>query len=298
LCSAVDRLLKSGRSAPPSPPPAHKTAPSGIQLPQPRPSGAPSLALNPLIRAAPAPALVPLAIGPSAGGSQAEVVRKPRDVIFGVGLIVAILALLVTTVLLLPTGLTAIGDKLYYRECLGEPYAKGAFCCYYVASYMGNATAQFDLASMYDGDAFHGVEHDPAAATYWYSQAAAKKNPDALYSLAQVAKASKDSSVNAQTDDLMRRAFERFQELAGKGDVDAMTGLGTMYEAGDGTTLNYDKAHELYQRASDLGYPYADESLAMLYTNGHGVTVDKDKAQELYTKAYADGDFNAQNMKP
>ncbi|MFA7500814.1 MAG: tetratricopeptide repeat protein [Sulfurimonas sp.] len=83
-----------------------------------------------------------------------------------------------------------------------------------------------------------------------------------------------------------KAAFELYTELADKGNADAMTSLGFMYQNAEGCQKDDEKAVMLYERAAELKQPYAFFNLAILYMNGlGGVEYDQFKAHELYMQA-------------
>src|SRR5205823_2935706 len=56
-------------------------------------------------------------------------------------------------------------------------------------------------------------------------------------------------------------------------------------EKGIGTSIDKQKAFELYQKTANLGYASGINNLGNCYQNGVGTSVDKQKAFELYQKA-------------
>lgn len=83
-----------------------------------------------------------------------------------------------------------------------------------------------------------------------------------------------------------KTAFELYTELADKGDADAQTSLGYMYQNAQSCEKDDTKAVELYEKAAEAMQPYALFNLAILYMNGlGGVKHDQFKAHELYLQA-------------
>src|ERR1043165_6824251 len=61
--------------------------------------------------------------------------------------------------------------------------------------------------------------------------------------------------------------------------------LGEFNYLGIGTSIDYQKAFELYQKAANLGNTFGISSLGYCYQYGIGTNVDEQKARELYRKA-------------
>ena len=77
--------------------------------------------------------------------------------------------------------------------------------------------------------------------------------------------------------------------------------LGLMYYHGRATTVNYEKAAELFKKSCDLDISLGCHNLAILYSNGKGVEKNLDTALELVDKACSMGDEtsceSAQSLK-
>jgi len=67
------------------------------------------------------------------------------------------------------------------------------------------------------------------------------------------------------------RAANELSPLALRGNAQAQTLLGFMYENGFGVPQAYDAAADLYQRAAVQGDPFAQSRLGLIYDKGHGV---------------------------
>jgi hypothetical protein len=83
-----------------------------------------------------------------------------------------------------------------------------------------------------------------------------------------------------------QRAFELFARASQQGDPEAMFELAKLYEKGIGTTQDFPKALELYQRSADLGFADAINDLGFLYYQGAtGLPRDQAKGVQLFLKA-------------
>lgn len=83
--------------------------------------------------------------------------------------------------------------------------------------------------------------------------------------------------------------FEEYKKaLDGKEQIyvsTAMKFIGESYYSGDGVEKNYEKAHEWFEKACDLGNPAATQDLAVMYYYGNGVEQSYEKALEYFEKA-------------
>src|SRR5439155_551128 len=75
-----------------------------------------------------------------------------------------------------------------------------------------------------------------------------------------------------------QKAFELFQKAANLGSVSGIIKLGNCYQNGIGTGIDRQKAFELYQRAADLGSITGINNLGNCYQNGIRTSVDRQKA--------------------
>ncbi|GES88021.1 kinase-like domain-containing protein [Rhizophagus clarus] len=91
-----------------------------------------------------------------------------------------------------------------------------------------------------------------------------------------------------------QKAFELYQNAANLGNATGINDLGYCYKNGIGTDIDKEKAFELYQKAADLGNAVGINSLRYCYENGIGTYIDEKKAFELYQKAADLGNSVAQ----
>ena len=83
---------------------------------------------------------------------------------------------------------------------------------------------------------------------------------------------------------------ETLQQIALKGDAQALFQLAINYEQGRGVAENQQEAFYCYQQAAELGCPRGYWGMAFLYDQGkYGVKRDKKKAEEMHRKAGAAG---------
>src|SRR6266498_3874728 len=82
-----------------------------------------------------------------------------------------------------------------------------------------------------------------------------------------------------------------YQEAAERGDNIAQYNLGCLYEKGEGTEKNLEKAFYWYQKAAENGNIEAHFNLALLYKTEKNL----EKAIYWYQKASENGHIKAQN---
>ena len=78
---------------------------------------------------------------------------------------------------------------------------------------------------------------------------------------------------------------ETLQQIALKGDAQALFQLAINYEQGRGVAENQQEAFYCYQQAAELGHVTAQLNLGWAYSNGIGAPQDNDKAFYWYRKA-------------
>ena len=69
--------------------------------------------------------------------------------------------------------------------------------------------------------------------------------------------------------------------------------LGAKYGNGEGVIQNYQKAHELFEKASNKNNSTATNNIGVLYFNGWGVKKNYDVAIKLFTTAFQDNNIHA-----
>lgn len=84
------------------------------------------------------------------------------------------------------------------------------------------------------------------------------------------------------------------EELAKNGDVGAIYELGQRYYKGVGVDVDYSKAKNYFEIASEKGSQGSNYYLGKIYYNGNGVQTDHLKAKEYFEKsANADNVFSS-----
>lgn len=90
-------------------------------------------------------------------------------------------------------------------------------------------------------------------------------------------------------------ALKTFRSLADDGDPQGQTGLGRMYQEGQGVPQDYAEAANWYRRAAEQGNAEGQYNLAVLYRTGQGVAKDFAEAMKWYEKAAEQGHAEAIN---
>lgn len=88
--------------------------------------------------------------------------------------------------------------------------------------------------------------------------------------------------------------FGQTKAKAEQGDAAAQYNLGMLYEAGQGTALDYTKAAEWYRKAAEQGHPAAQYSLAVMYVYARGVEANDQEALTWLKRAAEQGEPMAQ----
>jgi TPR repeat protein len=90
-------------------------------------------------------------------------------------------------------------------------------------------------------------------------------------------------------------AIQLYKPLAAKGNVDAQTNIGWMFQNGQGVPRDYDEAIKWYRLAATQGGAYAQVNLGVSYEYGNGVPKNDKEAVKWYRLATAQGLADAQN---
>jgi TPR repeat protein len=148
---------------------------------------------------------------------------------------------------------------------------------------LGDATAQYELASCYNAGDCDGVRQDNVNAFEWYEKAATQGNADAQFNLG----VAYEYGQGGQQDYV--RACEWYEKAATQGNADAQFKLGVLYESGHGVKQNYAKAREWYKKAAAQGVAQAQYLLGRMYLNGQGVRQNTSTAKKWYGQACDNG---------
>jgi TPR repeat protein len=157
---------------------------------------------------------------------------------------------------------------------------------YRLAASQGHASAQYNLAEMYqNGD---GVVQDNEIAAEWFRQSADQGDSDAQLCLGKLYEDGEGVVKNYKS------AIKWYRRAASQGNAEAQWKLGCMYKNGHGVKQCYAVAMEWYRRASEEGNSDAQLDLGLMYENGQQVAKDNRKAVGWYRLAAEQGHAIAQ----
>ena len=146
------------------------------------------------------------------------------------------------------------------------------------------APSAYKVAEFYEMG--KGVDIDYKRAAKWYRKSALKGNSSAQFKLGNLYKEGK--GVNKD----IRNAIEWYNLAANQNHVQSYYQLGVIYDEGiknkhkaQRIKVNYKKALQYFQKASELDSPAAHARLASLYEKGSGTEVNLAKAMALYQKS-------------
>jgi TPR repeat protein len=180
----------------------------------------------------------------------------------------------------------------------------------------GNMAAQFNLGQMHNLG-YEGVEKNHEKAIEWWTKAADQglataqynmvlhflqhSNPNNRQAFSYMEKAAIGyfyyEGLAGVVDKDYNEAFRWYQRAAEKHQTDALLNLGQMYQEGEGTPVNYEKAGECFEINSELhGDMESQFFLASLLATGKGGPQDLGKARELLVHAESSGHPGARDL--
>ena len=137
----------------------------------------------------------------------------------------------------------------------------------------GCSTAQLMLGWMLETG--RGVGRDLPGARSWYKMAADAGSPEGLFYLGAF--------------DLRhhryREAVESLESAASRNYMPALHVLGLMYDAGDGVSIDHEKAHRCYEQAAGMGHLFAERAIAVALIKGRQGLTGRPKGVYLLLKA-------------
>lgn len=175
--------------------------------------------------------------------------------------------------------------NLYINEHNGKSAKKEIVKYLLMACTSGYVPALNLLASIYQYGG-HGIEQDLAKAVSLYGSSIKKGSADALNSLGIIHSTTSD-------EPNFSLALGLFSEASLLNHPAAKYNLATLYQNGEGTTIDLKKAHKLYLDSALLGYKDAMYNLAITYKDGIGVEEDIGRCIDWLSKLSALGDVFA-----
>lgn len=151
----------------------------------------------------------------------------------------------------------------------------------------GDATAQFQLAKIYDiGE---GIPKNEKEAVKWYRKAAEQGQADAQNNLAICYETGK----GVLKDE--KEAVKWYRKAAEQGDPTSQTNLGLVYHYGKGALKDEKEAVKWYRKAAEQNFANAQFNLGWMYEKGKGTLKQPQEALKWYHKAAEQGHADAQN---
>jgi localization factor PodJL len=154
------------------------------------------------------------------------------------------------------------------------------------AAAMGNASAQFVIATRYlNGE--QGASQDDAKAAYWYGRAAAQGLAPAQYRLGTLYERGKGVARD------LKAALSWYERAASLGNVKAMHNAAVLAASKDGQEPNYAKAFKWFSLGAAHGLKDSQFNLAVLLERGLGTKSNPAEALFWYSVAANQNDADA-----
>ncbi len=132
---------------------------------------------------------------------------------------------------------------------------------------------------------------DAERAIYWYSKAAAKSNPNALFRIGELNTARHRSSNGTPSD--AENAATYYRRAAALGLAEAQFALAVAYRNGEGLPQDYSEAVNWYHQAAAQGLAEAEFNLGGMYRRGEGISKSPQQAMTWYRRAAGHGNIDA-----
>jgi localization factor PodJL len=167
-----------------------------------------------------------------------------------------------------------------------QPAAEAGTTALREAAAMGNASAQFVIATRYlNGE--QGAPQDDAKAAYWYGRAAAQGLAPAQYRLGTLYERGK-----GVTRDL-KSALAWYERAASLGNTKAMHNAAVLAASKDGREPDYVRAYRWFSLGAAHGLKDSQFNLAVLLERGLGTKSNPAEALFWYTVAASQNDADA-----
>ena len=99
----------------------------------------------------------------------------------------------------------------------------------------------------------------------------------------------KEAALRSYEEHDFATAFRAWQILSTQGDAEAQFALGSMYEKGEGTSVDFVQAAHWYRRAAYCGFAQAQFALGSYYASGRGVSRNLAQSYSWLTLASSKG---------
>lgn len=180
-----------------------------------------------------------------------------------------------------------LAENNYGAYCLQgfgvKPNPTEAVAWFRRAADKGDPLAMFSLGMCYEQGL--GVTQNASAAVNWYHKSALNQQAAAATALERIYLNGFGEIKKNETE-----AF-KWAKLGGElGDANCLNDCGFMYEHGQGTTANPEKAGECYLAAAKRGFAHAYSNLGRLYLDGSKLKIDLVAAYKWFLVGVAHGD--------
>lgn len=172
-------------------------------------------------------------------------------------------------------------------DVVAPPDYEGRMKRFRLSAEQGDATAQFNLGSMYEKG--EGVPQDYEEAERWLLRSAEQGNSKAKFMLGKMHYYGQGVQKNG------KEAVKWFRLAADQGNHHAQNILGLMYKKGEGLPQDYKEAEKWFRLAAYQGFATAQLSLGCMYYNGEGVPQDYEEAAKWLLRSAEQGDATAQS---
>ena len=132
-----------------------------------------------------------------------------------------------------------------------------------------------DLPAGISGVSFAAIQPPQAVAACRRAHDVYPDDPRIAYQLGRALHAAKQYS----------EAIPLYRLAADRGNRNAVTNLGVLYEGGMGVTKDHAEALRFFRQGSDLGSPISMTNLGKMYLNGEGVAKNAEEAARLFQMA-------------
>ncbi|CCK76684.1 hypothetical protein OLEAN_C25080 [Oleispira antarctica RB-8] len=172
----------------------------------------------------------------------------------------------------------------YLYGWFGEKNIDMAYLYFLKSAKQGNPDSAVEIAYMYENGI--GREQSILKSTYWFNLAAQLGNEDAYFYLGNAY--FEGLGIEQDSDEAMYWLEKAANSKSTYVNL-AYAALGNMYSSGMGIPNNYVKAVEYYEKAILAGSSSSGFSLGLLTMQGRGTSVDVDKAIDLFRIAERGG---------
>jgi TPR repeat protein len=177
---------------------------------------------------------------------------------------------------------THIVGRMHENGIGGEISLKEAIKYYTKAGTAGYALSQYAMGViLYDGA--DGVPADRKLAAEWWSHAAKRGHPDALFEMGRLYDLGEVVAADPQ------KAIVYYKEAALKGQADAQVAIGTFFYTGEIVGQDHVIARKWFMAAAQQGNPDGMFNLGVMLSKGEGGAADRAVALIWFRLAEQDG---------